>query len=333
MHPIVLNSFRTQCRRFTREKNTNLKPVIRSRSIQREVEAHEGPNRRHHDCYFHIKRKLTFVRRIFCMFVCWAAVFVAGGHAADQSISLQRNNSAAAIESPPGEAVLERFKVVFDQRVDELFTDRFHPFNVMSWNMELADNDSDHLRERAASAGRNALSKSVGDGVREATIDLPILLWLKERQGLLADFLRNSLDSVGEEEVAPLDVSYRFGERSWWQRLSESGAVRYGIRPLSESPYTFLSLGIKDGDALLLLAHVRYHYRHFAEHLFEIALSVPLAHGFAIDLGTSYQFGRRDAEERLVVKLFKELKGGGIVHLGLEAQQHPALFAGIALPW
>jgi hypothetical protein len=262
-----------------------------------------------------------------------AAITAAGVHAAEQSIGLQHSNSVAFVESPPGEALLERFKVAFDRRVDELFADRFHPFNVMNWNMELADHNSDHLRDRAASAGRNALSKSVGDGFREAAVDLPIMLWLKERQSLLADFLRNSLDEVDEEEVAPLDVSYRVSERSWWQRLSESGTVRYGIRPLSESPYTFLSLGIKDGDALLLLAHVRYHYRHFAEHLFEIALSVPLAHGFAIDLGTSYQFGRHDAQESLVVKLFKEFKGGGIMHLGFEAQQHPALFAGIAFPW
>jgi hypothetical protein len=229
--------------------------------------------------------------------------------------------------------MLERFRVEFDERVDQLFADRFHPFNVMNWNMELASKGSDHLRDRAASAGRNALSKSFGDGVREATVDLPILLWLNERQSLLADFLRNSLDEVDEEEVAPLDVSYRAVERSWWQRLSESGDVRYGIRPFRTSPYAFLSLGIRDGDALLLLAHLRYHYRAFAEHLFEVALSVPIANGFAIDLGTSYRFGRNGEEGGLVVKLFKEFKSGGIVHVGLEARERSAFFAGIAFPW
>jgi hypothetical protein len=134
--------------------------------------------------------------------------------------------------------------------------------------------------------------------------------------------------------VAPLDVSYRAVERSWWQGLSDSGGpLRYGIRPFRSDPYTFVSLGIKDGDNLLFLGHVRYHYDRFADHRFEIALSVPLAHGLAIDLGTSYQFGRHGDKQGLVIKLFKEFKSGGIVHVGLEARQNPAVFAGMVLPW
>ena len=203
----------------------------------------------------------------------------------------------------------------------------------MNWSIELAGSDYEDFRERTTSAARHALSKSIVYGVREAAVDLPIMLWIKDRQGFLADFLRNSVDSVGEEAVAPLDVSYRLVERSWWKRLTESGQVSYGIRPFRTSPYTFLSLGIKDGDRLLLLGHVRYYYCHFADHRFEISLSVPLAHGFAIDLGTSYQFGRNGEEERLVVKVSKELKAGGIVHVGLEARERSAFFAGIAFPW
>ncbi len=267
------------------------------------------------------------------MFSCLAAVLTVGVEAADQSIGLQYNNAAATIESPPAEAFWEHFRARFDDRVDELFADRLHPFNVMSWNMELADGNSDHVRERGASTVSHALSKSAVSGLREAAVDLPIMLWLKERQGLLADFLRNSLDEVGEEEVAPLDVSYRLVERSWWQRLSESGDVRYGIRPFRTNPYAFLSMGIRDGDTLLMLAHMRYHYDQFAEHLFEIALSLPLAHGFSIDLGTSYRLGREGEQAGLVFKLFKELKSGGILHIGLEARERSAFFAGIALPW
>src|SRR5256884_3912089 len=60
---------------------------------------------------------------------------------------------------------------------------------------------------------RGAFAKSVVYGVREATVDLPIMFWLKERQGLLADFLRNSVDSVAEEAVAPLDTSDRKSTR------------------------------------------------------------------------------------------------------------------------
>lgn len=255
-------------------------------------------------------------------------------HAADQGVDLQYEKPVFPLESPPEETFADRFKVAFDQRVDDVFADRFHLFNVMSWELEQANNKADYLSERAGSAARSALSRSVVYSVREAAVDLPILLWLKERQGLLADFLRNSLDSVGEEAVAPLNVSYRAIERSWWQRLSDSGGqLHYGIRPFRTDPYAFLSLGIKDGDDLLFLGHLRYHYDKFADHRFEFAVSVPLAHGMSIDLGTSYQFGRHGDEQAFVIKLFKEFKSGGILHVGLEAQQNPAVFAGMVLPW
>lgn len=291
------------------------------------------------DCelqYFYPRRKPAFVSTFLRILACVAALAVVEAEAADQGVVVQHGNLTVPVESPPGGAFLERFTVEFDRRIDEQFADRFHPFTVMNWSIDLANNSSDHFREHAASAARNALSKSLVYSVREAAVDLPILAWLKERQGVLADFLRNSVDSVGEEAVAPLELSYRLVERSWWQRLSQSGHLQYGVRPFRTSPYAFLSTGIRDNDRLFLLGHVRYHYRNFAEHRFEVALSLPLDHGFAIDVGTSYQFGGHDEEEeRLVVKLFKEFKRGGILHvgLGLEARQRPAFLAGIALPW
>lgn len=271
--------------------------------------------------------------RILRTFILSVAVAVIQAHAGDQNVLIQHNDFPAPVEAPPGEAFLERFTVAFDRQVDETFADRLHPFNFMNWSIELADYGHDHLRERAASEARDAFTKSVVYGIREATVDLPILAWLEERQGLLADFLRNSLDAVGEEAVAPVEVSYRPAERSWWQRLAEDGDVHYGIRPFRTSPYAFLSFSVKDGDTLVMLANMRYYYRNFANHCFELALSMPLPHGLAVDIGTSYQFGRRVEQDGLVVKVFKEFKSGGILHVGLEARQHPAFFAGIAFPW
>jgi len=256
-----------------------------------------------------------------------------GVHAADDGVLLQHGNSVPPIEAPPGEAFLERFKVSFGQSANDVFADRFHPFSIMNWNAEMADRPYDEFRERITSAARNGFVKSVAHGLREAAVDLPVLVWLQERQGLLADFLRNSLDSVAEEAVAPTDVSYRSVERSWWKRVSQNDTVHFGIRPFRADPYAFLSLGIKDGDSLLLLANLRYYYRPLVEHMIEAAFSVPLAHGFALDLGAAYKFGQHGNEERFVVKLFKEFKSGGILHVGLEAREHPAFFAGLALPW
>jgi hypothetical protein len=262
-----------------------------------------------------------------------AAVLAVAAHATDQSVQLQYGSPAAPLESPPGDTIRERFRVAFDRRVNERFADQFHPFNVMSWTSQSVGQEAGYLNERATSAARNSFSKSAVYGLREATVDLPILLWLEERQGILADFFRRSVGNVGEEAAVPLDPSYRAAEQSWWKRLAERNEVRYGIRPFSTSPYAFLSFLLKEGDAVSLLGHVRYHYLSFAEHRFDLALSVPLGRGLGFDLGTSCQFGRHGHQEGLVVKLLKEFKSGGILHVGMEAREYPAVFAGIALPW
>lgn len=265
-----------------------------------------------------------------------AAVMTAVGvHAGNPSIQLQYDISdPPVIESPLEEAVAfwERFRDSFDRRTDELFAERLHPLNVLSWSVN-ADSESDPLHEHTADVARRALSRSVTHGFREATMELPIMLWLKDRRGWLADVLENSVGNVREESVAPVEMSYHVVERSWWKRLSEAGGVRYGIRPFRTSPYAFLSLAIGDGDQKVLLGNLRYHYRNFAEHKFELALSVPLPHGLSIDFGTSYRLGRDDDGALLVLKLFKEFRPGGILHVGLEARERPALFAGMSVPW
>jgi len=260
-------------------------------------------------------------------------------HAGNQSAELQYSVSAnsvftSSLEPTPNASTLpEHFKAAFDRSAADLFEDQLHPFRGMNWNLMLANSDSERLREQSTGAGYRALSKSVVYGLREATVDLPILLWLEDRQEFLADFLRNSVDDVGEEAVEPFDLSSGVIERSWWNRLRNNGHVHYGIRPFRTDPYAFLSTAIKHGDTVLLLAHLRYRYSHFSDHKCEFALSAPLAHRCLIDLGTSYQFGRQNQAERLVLKLVKELKSGGVLHVGFEVQERPVLIAGLTIPW
>jgi hypothetical protein len=265
--------------------------------------------------------------------ICVAAGLTVATHASDQSVQLQYGSPAAPLESPPGETMRERFSAAFDRRISEQLDERFHPFSVASWVRESVERDADYLNDRATSAARNAISKSAVYGLREATIDVPILLWFEERQGILADFFRNSLGNAGEEAVVPLDPWYRPAEQSWWKRLAERNEVRYGIRPFTTSPYAFLSFVLKEGGTAALLGHVRYRYVSLAEHRFELALSVPLGRGLAFDVGTSCQFGQNGHQEALVVKLLKEFKSGGILHVSMEAREHTAFFAGMALPW
>ncbi len=254
--------------------------------------------------------------------------------AADQGANFQYSPSTASIESPGEEAAAfwSRFKITFDERTDEVFADNFSPFSALDWSLKLADKDSQQLRERIPDAARNALSKSTVDSLREASLELPLMLFLKDHQNFLTDILLNSLGNVQEEAVSPLGLSYRASERSWWERLSNSQPVNYGIRPLRTNPYAFLSMSFKDDGEVFLLANARYYYDSFRDHRFELALSVPLAQGFSFDVGSSYEFGQHDEQKGLVLKLFKQLKHGGVVHAGLEAKRSPLLFAGITLP-
>ncbi len=280
------------------------------------------------------KRRSTLVSAASHLLVLFSVAVVVEAQAADQGVSLQYSRFAASIESPPEEptAFWERFKVTFDGRADEVFADNFSPFSALNWSLKLADRDSQQIREIIPDTARHALSKSVVDSLREGALELPLMLWLKDHQSFWTDILLNSLGNVQEEAVLPLDLSYRAAERSWWERLSTSQTVNYGIRPFRTNPYGFLSMGFKDGDRVFLLANARYYYRSFADHCFELALSVPLAHGFSFDAGTSYQFGQHAEEKGLVLKLIKEFKSGGLVHVGFEMKQHPLLFAGITVP-
>ncbi len=254
--------------------------------------------------------------------------------ACGQLMQLDYKIPAIVIESPDEVPITfwERFEFSFDQSANNTFNDRLHAFNTMSWYLESGNGVADRLGDRTARVASRALSRSAVSGIREAAFDLPIAIWLKEQRNFLADVLLYALDTEDEDAVTPLDPSYRVLERSWWKRLSESRGFCYGIRPFQASPYAFVSAGIWSGDSLLALAHVRYHYRRFSAHQFEIAVSLPLSHGLSLDLGAAHEFGGRVEEKKLVLKLSKQLRGGGIVHVGMEAKDRPTFLVGMSLP-
>jgi hypothetical protein len=268
------------------------------------------------------------------MFFCGAVMATFAGRADDPSVHLEYSSRTVLTASPSRDSfsLWKRFQVDFAEGADDLFADRFHPLKVMKMSIDVGDSRPFQLRERQTMAMRRTVARSFADGMREATVELPVMQWLEERQGFIADFLKNSIGNTEEEAVAPLKPSYGVVERSWWRRMSDSGHVNYGIRPFRTDPYAFLSLAIREGQTVFLLGNLRYYYRNFADHKFELALSVPLAYGFSLDLGSSYQFGQHD-DEKIVVKLSKAFENGGILHLGFEVRDHPGLFAGISLPW
>ena len=226
----------------------------------------------------------------------------------------------------------ERFEFAFIDNSEKIFTDRFHPINLMDWYAESRDATIELRGHRATRLAASALSRSLVTGLREAAVELPIMDWLDSHRGFIADLVLDSLDTEEEEAINPLNPSYRILEKTWWTRLSETRGFRCGLRPFQISPYAFLSTGIWNNGSLLAMAHLRYHYRHFSQHQFEFVFSIPLSQGIAVDIGTAYIAGHHVEEKKLVLKLSKQFRNGGIVHIGMEAQQHPTFLVGMSLP-
>ncbi len=269
------------------------------------------------------------------LWACVAITALCGALGATEELSLEYLKPLPEVEGdgnrePSG--FWEHFQQAFDNRSAQVFTDSLHPLKVMGWQMNQASESWHQVVDRSNRKMKHALTKSLQYSFRDASVVMPIANWLEGRQDALADLFLNSVDAVEEEAVQPLNPGYRPAERRWWQDLAQKRVVSYGIRPFRTNPYTFLGVRFQEEDRLILLGHVRYYFQDLTDHRFDVAVSLPVGQGFALDAGTSYQFGRHEDEARFVVKCSKAFKQGGIMHLGFEVKSSPVVFAGISLP-
>jgi len=263
-----------------------------------------------------------------------AAAMVAAARAAEPTTGSQESAFNLSLESPRPEdpEFWQRFDFAFDDNANDIFADAFQPLNPIRWNLDVPGPDfSERYRAHASLGARNALAKSIEFGSREAAVELPVMLWLENRDGWLADLVRGSVGDVEEEAVSPLDISYRSLAESWWKKLATSGA-EFGVRPMSTSPYTYVSKGFSDGERTVLFTNLRYYYQRLADHRVELAMAIPVAYGVTLDFGSAYEIASRD-RQRFSFKFVKEIHGGGIAQLGFEVKGHPALIAGISFAW
>jgi hypothetical protein len=261
-------------------------------------------------------------------------VAVAAARAADPESTPHDSRFAVSLEAPPPDPVVfwQRFDSAFEDNANDTFADALQPLNVVRWNVDLPGRDfSENFHAIASRRARGALVRTVEYGSREAAVEIPFMLWLDDHQGWVAHLLRDSIDNVGEEADKPLDVSRQDAQFTTWRAEANSG-THYGIRPLRTSPYAYVSHGFSDGQRTFLLARVRYYYDRFADHRVELALSAPIAYGVMFNVGSSYEFGAHD-EQKLVVKLIKDLKGVGVAQVGFQVRNRPELIAGISFPW
>jgi hypothetical protein len=281
-----------------------------------------------------------FMRVGIPILVCAAAFAAAEARAADiNAVFIYEQSPVLLYNNLPEEeptAFWGLFHVAFDDRAPGVFQDQFNPLNFGNWNSQ--DGNFSHLTDYNAdnaAMARHAFSSAFRSSAEEAALemDLPVLEWLREQQGFPADFLWNSLDSVEERSVSPLDPSYRSDERTWWNEQSESSALHYGVRLFRTDPNAYLSWRIRDRQRVWLLGDARYYYRIFGGQRFELALSTPVVDGLSIEFGTSYDFGIHQAGEKAVLKMLKTFKSGCVLQVAVETRQQPKLIASITMPW
>lgn len=266
---------------------------------------------------------------------CLAVALVSVAQAAVGDIDLLEDSQVECIpdlQAAEPTGFWGRMHTAFDRRADEVFADRLHPLKLMKFNFTQPDDSWEQALKRIDYRAQRGLLKSLEYSLRDAALGLPLMGWLETRADALGDFLVDSVDSVEEESVSPFDLAYGHVERAWWKSLAGKRSYRYGLRPFGTSPYAYFAMSFKEAGRVLLLGNIRYYLQNFSDHRFEISLSFPLPGGVAFDLGTFYQFGAHEVERRLVAKLFKPLKFGGIAHLGVEVQKDPVVFAGVSLP-
>ncbi len=266
--------------------------------------------------------------------MCLTAAVASAAQGATGNIDLQTDPGQLIpdlqVEKPS--SFWSRLNAAYDNRTEEVFADRLHPQRVMEFSLKHPGDSWEEIIERGDRAVKTAFVKSFEYSLRDASFGLPWMNWLETRQDIFGSFLADTVDAVEEESVSPFDLSYRQSERTWWQSLATKRAYRFGLRPFGSSPYAYLGLRLKEAGHVVLLGNLRYYLQNFTDHRFELSVSIPMPGGIAFDLGTFYQFGPHEEQRRLVAKLFKPLKNGGIAHLGVEVQRDPVIFAGITMP-
>ena len=263
------------------------------------------------------------MRVCFLMLVCATAIMETGARAADLNAVFTRQQNPDLFGNPRADDAISlwaQFQNAFDHRATGVFQDQFQPYNFSNVNALWAGQDFSRIRDYQATVARHAFTGSFRSSARDVLLDLnlPIVTWLRERRGFLAKLFWNSLDTVDEESVSPLDPSYRSVERSWWRKQAEEGHLLYGVRPFRTDPYVYAGWRIRDAaERVLLLGDVRYYFKNLGDHCFQLTLSTPITRDISLQLGTSYQFGKDPSETKMVLQLLKTFRFGGILNVGL----------------
>ncbi len=230
------------------------------------------------------------------------------------------------------ETFSERANLIFEQRASQVARDRLHPFNI---GQRFLQYDTYwEILDKQADIGVGINSSAFVYSGREIALDGTFFSDMKYRSGFFPKLFRGSVGSVDEEQIRPLEVPDQIAEESWWNRVKQSGNIRYGIRPFRVSPYAFVGFVVQRHGQSLVFGNVRYYYSHFTDHQFDVVLSSPLGQGMMLDIGLIQKMERDgDQERRVGVKFHKRLSENGSFFIGANHREVWKFYAGFEREW
>jgi len=170
--------------------------------------------------------------------------------------------------------------------------------------------------ERFNKDGANLFGTIALDSLRTAALAaLPLDLWAEFWQRRLANFLSVSIGNPEEEHIELRSISYS-EVRSSWERANENGAIQWGFRPWTTSPYLYFlgHAGRLDGRPLVTVEG-RAGYTLFGSAKLETRLTLQLPALFRLAAGAAIDPARIGWTEvgatRVAVTLERVLASGG----------------------
>ena len=196
-------------------------------------------------------------KHISCIAVCLTAFVAFQARAIDQYLNDTISEHVLTnLTISKEESFWEIFKTTYNGNSTKLFWNGLNPLRVGRTLTRFPD-QSDQFRSQIDDAAKSATRHSFEYSFREAFLDSPGMIWLKDRSDPLAVFFKSSIGNVTEEEIDSQDVTYRPAPDSFWRSLYKEG-IKYGVRPFRTSPYVFVGYALGDKRDPIVLFNLRY---------------------------------------------------------------------------
>lgn len=226
--------------------------------------------------------------------------------------------------------VVGRFEDIWNKKANILSVDYLSPFSTTMRFLRYEHRSE--FEDRTERIGMRILEKSMRYSVREMFAGTPAFYRIRQQDTFLVRIFTDSVGNTEEEEIRPLDISYKTNDVYFWKEVYASKSYKIGLRPIRLDPYAYVSFRAGPHKKPFMFGDVRLHYSKFNEIKYEGLLSFPLGKGYMLSSGFEQELFSDDP--RVNVKLYKKFKSyNGRLFVGTTIRQDTRIIAGFDSSW